>query len=306
MNKLLTTLSILLIATVSYAQTYTVERVIDGDTLKLTNGERVRLIGIDTPESHDNDKARRDSKRTGQDIETITKMGQEATEFVKGLGLEGKEVRLKFDAQERDKYGRLLAYVYVSLPNETLAALWKRGLFDTDLLGYEVPAMRFTPMNFEGWWENFVINFFLNARIIKSGYATPMTIPPNVKYADLFKELYEEAREQKRGLWRQIKVSDINVNSVSLSVTIFGNAVYPNDDDFAGHCIYLKGNEEIKKEFEGNGNQSYAFLGNKFKYCEVRKTLGKSPIGLMITEDGKVVFESEMSDSYQLIVYEVE
>jgi len=35
----------------------------------------------------------------------------------------------------------------------------------------------------------------------KGGYATPMTIPPNVKYADLFKKLYEEAREQKRGLW---------------------------------------------------------------------------------------------------------
>ena len=81
MKKLLTTISILLIATASYAQgkvyietelkvqlpfgeanntdsskTYTVERVIDGDTIKLTNGERARLIGIDTPESKPNDK----------------------------------------------------------------------------------------------------------------------------------------------------------------------------------------------------------------------------------------------------------
>jgi len=46
-------------------------------------GKRVRLIGIDTPESKSNDKAKRDSKRTGQDVETINKMGQEATEFVK-------------------------------------------------------------------------------------------------------------------------------------------------------------------------------------------------------------------------------
>jgi len=63
MKTLLTTLTVLLIATVSYAQTYTVERVIDGDTLKLTNGERVRLIGIDCPESEPNDKAKRDSER---------------------------------------------------------------------------------------------------------------------------------------------------------------------------------------------------------------------------------------------------
>jgi len=46
---------------------------------------------------------------------------------------------------------------------------------------------------------------FINATIIKSGYASPMTIPPNVKHADLFKELYEEAREQKRGLWKEEK-----------------------------------------------------------------------------------------------------
>lgn len=44
---------------------------------------------------------------------------------------------------------------------------------------------------------------FVNATIIKAGYATPITIPPNVKYADLFQELYEEAREQKMGLWRE-------------------------------------------------------------------------------------------------------
>ena len=63
------------------------ERVIDGDTIFVTTPEgrveRVRLIGIDTPESQLNGKAKRDSGRTGQDVETITKMGQEATEFVK-------------------------------------------------------------------------------------------------------------------------------------------------------------------------------------------------------------------------------
>jgi len=45
------------------------------------------------------------------------------------------------------------------------------------------------------------MEIFVNAHIVDMGYASPMTIPPNVKNADLFKELYEEAREQKRGLW---------------------------------------------------------------------------------------------------------
>jgi len=71
----------------------------------------VRLIGIDCPESKPNAKAKRDSERTGQDFETITKMGQEATEFVKGIVNPGDKVELEFDVLGRDKYGRWLAYV---------------------------------------------------------------------------------------------------------------------------------------------------------------------------------------------------
>ena len=42
----------------------------------------------------------------------------------------------------------------------------------------------------------------LNEEIIKAGYANVMTIPPNVKYKDRFLNDYKEARESKRGLWR--------------------------------------------------------------------------------------------------------
>lgn len=42
---------------------------------------------------------------------------------------------------------------------------------------------------------------FLNAHLIKNGYASVMTIPPNVKYADYFVKLQREARLNKRGLW---------------------------------------------------------------------------------------------------------
>lgn len=89
-----------------------VSRAIDGDTIKLSNGEHVRLIGIDTPESRYNKKIVRDSKRSGNDINSIIRMGKEASDFTKRK-VQGKLVRLEFDVEKRDKYGRLLAYVYL-------------------------------------------------------------------------------------------------------------------------------------------------------------------------------------------------
>ncbi len=91
---------------------FMVERVIDGDTIVLSNGEKVRFIGIDTPEISQSSKLYEDARRTGQDIRIIQELGQEAYEFTKNL-LEGKRVRLEFDVDQRDRYGRLLAYVFL-------------------------------------------------------------------------------------------------------------------------------------------------------------------------------------------------
>ncbi len=82
---------------------YTVTRVVDGDTLKVSiNGkeETLRLIGIDTPETVDPRKP-------------VQCFGKEASERAKEL-LSGQRVRIETDSTqgERDKYGRLLAYVY--------------------------------------------------------------------------------------------------------------------------------------------------------------------------------------------------
>ena len=79
---------------------YTVDRVIDGDTLRLSNGARVRLIGIGTPET----------KKPDHPIEP---WGAEATRFTeKFVADAGGRVRLEFDKERVDQYGRLLAYVY--------------------------------------------------------------------------------------------------------------------------------------------------------------------------------------------------
>jgi micrococcal nuclease len=95
----------------------TVVQIVDGDTLTIQhNGrsEKIRLIGIDAPESGVNNKTKKDAARGGGDIEAITKMGQEATRFVKKIVRPGDPVTIEFDKQTRDKYGRLLGYVYLA------------------------------------------------------------------------------------------------------------------------------------------------------------------------------------------------
>ena len=66
-------LILLILSAPSHSQDkfYRVKRVVDGDTLLLTNGERVRLIGVDTPEVHKSKKLNRDAERTGRDINPI-------------------------------------------------------------------------------------------------------------------------------------------------------------------------------------------------------------------------------------------
>ncbi|MEM4524406.1 MAG: thermonuclease family protein, partial [Archaeoglobaceae archaeon] len=85
-------LFLLLCISSEFERAFVVE-VIDGDTLKLSNGELVRLLGINAPEK-------------GQ------KFYEEAKERLREL-VEGKTVLLEKDKVDRDRYGRLLRYVYV-------------------------------------------------------------------------------------------------------------------------------------------------------------------------------------------------
>ena len=87
---------LLLSGCISPPGTAKVAQVIDGDTIIIEGNYRVRYIGIDTPEVYPK----------------VEEYGTEAWEANRRL-VGGKEVRLERDATEKDKYGRLLRYVYV-------------------------------------------------------------------------------------------------------------------------------------------------------------------------------------------------
>jgi micrococcal nuclease len=79
-------------------------RVVDGDTIGVSPNEKVRLIGVDTPETVHPKRA-------------VECFGKDAKEFTRSA-VEGKTVRLVFDQvnsarRHKDKYGRILAYVYL-------------------------------------------------------------------------------------------------------------------------------------------------------------------------------------------------
>lgn len=77
-----------------------VERVIDGDTIEIEGGQKVRYIGIDTPETVDPRRP-------------VGCFGKEASEENKRL-IEGERVLLVKDVSDTDKFGRLLRYVYIN------------------------------------------------------------------------------------------------------------------------------------------------------------------------------------------------
>jgi micrococcal nuclease len=124
-------------------------RVVDGDTIRVRldgRTERVRYIGIDTPES----------VKPGTAVQCFAKRASAANAAL----VAGRSVRLVADVEERDRYGRLLAYVY----REPDGA-------------------------------------FVNARLVRDGYARTLTIAPNIAHARELAELARAARREHRGLW---------------------------------------------------------------------------------------------------------
>lgn len=134
-----------------------VKRIIDGDTIVvILNGveEKIRLIGVNTPES------------VGKYKSNPQPYGKEASNFTK-RSLLGRIVYFEKDVGDKDKYGRLLRYVWLTDPS--------KGNLNEDMF---------------------------NIILIKEGYGSVMTIQPNVKYQKTFVNLERQARENKKGLWQ--------------------------------------------------------------------------------------------------------
>ena len=144
-----------------------VQKVLNGDTLRLENGETLRLIGIDTPELIDGNKLEFDSKVSNIPVVVLKVMGNEAMRFVEQL-IDGKRIRIEFDKKRKDNYGDLLGYVFV-IPEQ--------------------------PYNQE--------EIFLNAQIIKNGYTYQIDTTPNTRYSELFIKMHEHAKTINAELWQQ-------------------------------------------------------------------------------------------------------
>jgi len=127
------------VAAAQTGPTHSVEvvHVVDGDTIEVCciagRREKVRYIGVNTPEMNHPTKG-------------VEAYGKEARETNRRL-VESKTVRLEFDVDPQDRYGRLLAYVYLE----------------------------------DGT--------FVNAWLVGRGFAQVMTVPPNVRYPQLFLKL---------------------------------------------------------------------------------------------------------------------
>ena len=169
-----------------FSESVVIKRVVDGDTLVLEDGRKVRMIGIDTPEVHPSKKLYRDSERSGQDISVIRELGLRASAFTKKY-LDKQQVELEYEPSNQvnnhlDKYGRILAYVYVqlkTLPPEYEEYLSKKGERKSQ-----------TPLR-----------VLFNRLLIQCGYANAYT-RFHFGYLEDFRTCEREARTFETGLWK--------------------------------------------------------------------------------------------------------
>lgn len=118
-----------------------VSRVIDGDTVELSDGRKVRLIGVNTPES---------TTRTEQ-------FGKEASAYTKSK-LEGQKVYLQKDVSETDRYGRLLRLVWLDVPTDVMNEQEiRKKMFNADLVlnGYAQPSTYAPDVTYSEYFKKF-------------------------------------------------------------------------------------------------------------------------------------------------------
>lgn len=217
----------------SIFETAEVISITDGDTIVVDiNGktEKLRFIGIDTPETHHPNKP-------------VQHFGKEASDYTTKQ-LTNKTIYLQKDVSERDKYGRLLRYVWLVKPSTN-----------------------------EPSKEEVIANCF-NAELVKNGYAHAYTYPPDVKYNEIFKELETKAREKHIGLWNNENPDTENSKEIVVNEKI--NQRYVADTKEG----VIKGNKN-SRIYHMPGQRSYNKISKRnvvyFKTEEEAKAAGYRP-----------------------------
>jgi micrococcal nuclease len=134
-------------------------KVTASDTIVLENGQRIKLLGVESYGPPPRPKVRYDNKGRPIEetvVEPTISLEEQAIVFAQEL-MEGKKVKLEYDIESRDEKGRKTAYVYLS---------------DGHLA---------------------------NAELLRQGFVRLKIRPPNVKHEDLLRKAYQEARKEQRG-----------------------------------------------------------------------------------------------------------
>lgn len=172
----------------------TVTDVIDGDTIDLGDGQRIRLIGINTPEREQ-------------------PFFEEASDFLKNR-LDGKQVEIEYDQERLDQYDRTLAYIWLG-----------------DVL--------------------------INQEVLAQGLAIAYSIPPNVRYEQVFLAAEQAAQNAGVGIWRP---ASANVVIRFISYDPPG----PDDQNLNGEYIEFQNPGEVAVDMTGftledAANNNYTF-----------------------------------------------
>jgi micrococcal nuclease len=122
----------------SITEAQEVEFVYDGDSFRADMGvltQSVRMVGIECPEGTASAKARREARRLGLSMKQYLAIGDNASKFTRSMLPKGSKFRIEYDVEKRDKYGRLLGYVFLpngKMLNEELVRAGYATLFPTE------------------------------------------------------------------------------------------------------------------------------------------------------------------------------
>ncbi|MCK4864836.1 MAG: thermonuclease family protein [Gammaproteobacteria bacterium] len=153
-----------------FHETVNVSHIYDGDTIRLTDGRKLRLIGINTPErGRDGNKDQPFYLSAKKQLQQIVKNNKNQLKIVLGK-------------EKNDRYKRLLAHVFT------------------------------------------INGKNISATLLRNGQGFSITIPPNIRFLNCYKNAEKEAQNNKRGIWNHAFSKPIRASSISNSTLGFQRA----------------------------------------------------------------------------------